>query len=88
MIASYLTAAIALAMITGVALGQSPSPTTASPGSEAGGITMETSIQPNAQGNGGMGQFWTTVNSNSPTRNDDVPKTIQFARPVTETASR
>lgn len=88
MIASYLAAAIALAMITGVALGQFPSPTTASPGSVAGGITKETSVQPNTQGNGGMGQFWTTVNANSPTRNDDVPKTVQFARPVSETASR
>ena len=88
MIASYLAAAVALAMITGVALGQSPSLTTASLGSVAGGITTETAIQPNAQGNGGMGQFWTTVNANSPTRNDDVPKTIQFDRPVSKTASR
>jgi hypothetical protein len=88
MIVSYFAAVIALAMITGVALGQSPSPTMASPGSVVGGITKETSIQPNAQGNGGMGQFWTTVNASSPTRNDDVPKTVQFARPVSETASR
>ena len=88
MIVSYLAAAIALATITGVALGQSPSPTTASPGSVAGGITKETSIQPNAQSNGGMGQFWTTVDAKSPTRNDDVPKTVQFARPRSETASR
>jgi hypothetical protein len=88
MIKSYLAAAIALAMITGVALGQSPTLTTVSPGSVAGGITTETSIQPNAQGNGGMGQFWTTVNANFPTRNDDVPKTVKFARPVSETASR
>ena len=88
MIASYLTAAVALAMITGVALGQSPTLTTASPGSVAGGITTETSIQPDAQGNGVVGQFWTTVDAKSPTRNDDVPKTIQFARPVSKTASR
>ena len=88
MIASYLAAAIALAMIIGVTLGQSPSLTTVSPGSVAGGITTETSIQPNAQGNGGMGQFWTTVDEESPMRNDDVPKTVQFARPRSETASR
>jgi len=88
MITSYLAAAIALAMITGVALGQSPTLTSVSPGSVAGGVSTETSIQPNAQGNGGMGQFWTTVNTNSPTRNDDGPKTVRFARPVSETASR
>ena len=88
MIESYLAAAIALAMITGVALGQSPTLTSVSPGSIAGGITTETSIQPNAQGNGGMGQFWTTVNANSPTRNDDVPTTVQFARSRSQTASR
>jgi hypothetical protein len=88
MIASYLAAAVALAMITGVVLGQSPTLTSVSPGSVAGGITIETSIQPNAQGNGGMGQFWTTVDAEAPTRNDDIPKTVKFAQPVSETASR
>ena len=88
MIKSYLAAAIALAMITGVALGQSPSLTTVSPGSVAGGNANETSIKPAAQGNEVVGQFWTTVDAKSPTRNDDVPKTIQFVRPVSETASR
>jgi len=88
MIASYLAAAIAFAMITGVALGQSPALTSAPPGSVAGGITTETSMQPDAQGNGVVGQFWTTVDAQSPTRNDDVPNTVQFARPVSETASR
>jgi hypothetical protein len=88
MIVSYLAAAVALAMITGVALGQSPSLTTASPGSVAGGITTETSIQPDAQGNGIVGQFWTLVAVQAPTQSDDVPKTVQFARPMSETASR
>ena len=88
MIESYLAAAIALAMITGVALGQSPTLTTVSPGSVAGGITTETSIQPDAQGNGIVGQFWTLVAVQAPTQSDDVPKTVQFARPMSETASR
>jgi len=88
MIASYLTAAVALAMITGVALGQAPSLTKASSGTVAGGITTESGIQPVVQGNGVMGQFWTIVDDKSPTRNDDVPKSVQFARPVSETASR
>jgi hypothetical protein len=88
MIASYLAAAIALAMITGVTLRQSSSLTMASPGSVAGDITTETSIQPDAQGNGVVGLFWTSVAVQLPSRSDDVPKTVQFVRPVSETASR
>ena len=88
MITSYLAAAIALAMITGVALGQSPSLTTASPGSVAGGNANETMDQPTIQGHRIVDQFGTSEEAESPTRNDDVPKTIQFVRPVSETASQ
>jgi hypothetical protein len=88
MIKSYLAAAIALTMIAGVALGQYPSLTMTSPGSVFGGVTKEASLQPTAKGIGIMGPFWITLNANSPTRNDDVPKTINYARPMPKTASR
>jgi hypothetical protein len=75
MIESYLAAAISLAMITGVALGQSRTPAT----------TSRASL---VQGNGLVGQFWTSLATEVPTRNDDVPKTVELAPPASETASR
>lgn len=88
MIKSYLVAAIALTMIAGVALGQSPSLNFASSGPVFGDITKEANLQPIAKGIGIMGPFWITLNPGSPTRNDDVPKTIDYARPVSKIASR
>jgi hypothetical protein len=84
MIASYLAAAIALTMIASVALGQSPSPTTASPYSSAS-VASERSA---TYGNGVVGQFWTSVSVQSPKQSDDVPKTVEFGHPVVDTASR
>ena len=75
MIESYLAAAIALTMITGVALGQSRTPAMTSRGSLV-------------QGNGVVGQFWTPLAAEAPTRNDDVPKTVELAPPMSETALR
>ena len=82
--ASYLAAAIAVAVITGVALGQSPNLTTASAHSSVSVASERRAIY----GNGIMGQFRTTVDAEAPTRNDDVPKTVRFAPPVSETALR
>jgi hypothetical protein len=88
MIKSYLVAAIALATIAGVAVRQFPSLNTASPGPVFGDITKEANLQPNAKGVGIMGPFWITLNPNVPTRNDDVPKTIDYARLRSKTVSR
>jgi hypothetical protein len=89
MISSYLVAAIAITMITGVAFGQSPSQTTNPAGSEVGSSIAETGIlEPIAQGNRIEGLFGTAVEVEFPTRNDDVPKIVEFARPTPDTASR
>jgi hypothetical protein len=82
--ASYLAAAIALAMITGVALGQSPSLTTVSPFSSAS-VASERNTDP---GNDAIGKFWTPAEVQWPASIDDVPKTVRFAPPVSETALR
>jgi hypothetical protein len=84
MIASYLSAAIALAIISGVALGKSPSQATASPHSSVSVANERRGIY----GNRIESPSGTTVDAESPMRNDDIPKTIQFARPASETASR
>jgi hypothetical protein len=68
----------------GVTLAQSSSSTTVSPGSSLGDTTNESTLH----GNGIVGQFWTSVAVQFPTKSDDVPKTVEFARPVSETASR
>jgi hypothetical protein len=89
MITPYLVAAIALTMITGVALGQSPSLTTNPTGLEVRSRITETGIlEPIAQGNRVEGLFGTAVEAEYPTRNDDVPKIVEFARPASDTASR
>ena len=90
MITHYLAATIALAMITGVALGQSPSLTTASSNSSVhiSAATSEKSAPPTSVGNGIVGQFWTSKAAQFPGHSDDVPKTVQFPQPVSETASR
>jgi hypothetical protein len=88
-----LAAATGLTMITGVALGQSPSPTTAALGSSVpdptpGSTTSERSAQRTPSGNGAVGQFWTSVAVQSPKQSDDVPNTVEFGHPVADTASR
>jgi hypothetical protein len=93
MIASYLAATIALTMITGVALAQSPSPTTASPYSSTpdptlGSTISERSTQRAFPGNGIVGQFWTSVRVQPPKQSDDGPKTIEVVQPMVDTASQ
>ena len=85
---SHLAAAIGLTMIAGVALGQSPSLATASSGLVAGDATEAAGLQSIAKGSVIMGPFWIRLDADSPTRNDDVPKIINHARPMTKTASR
>jgi hypothetical protein len=83
-----LAAATAFTMMMGVALPQSS--TTTSPGSTTpvSAATSEKSAQPTYKGNGIVGQFWTSVKVQIPAQSDDVPKTDDSARPVSETASR
>ena len=84
MIKFCLAAATALTMMSGVALGHSSSPTTTSLHS-SDFVTSERNTDP---GKGVMGKFWTPAEVQLPASIDDVPKTVRFAPPVSETAFR
>jgi hypothetical protein len=84
----WLAAVTAFTMTLGVTFAQSS--TTTSPGSSTpvSAATSQKSAQPPFTGNGVVGQFWTSIALQFPTRGDDVPKTVDSARQVSETASR
>jgi hypothetical protein len=82
MIKFCLAAGTALTVMTGVALGQPSS-------SIATGSPVSVASKPGTvDGNGIVGQFWSSPGVQLPASIGDISKSVQFAGPVSETASR